>query len=455
MSVPTQSEPQESPSFIEALTVYLRPGVLIVMLLGFSSGLPLALSGETLRVWMSDRGVDLGTIGLLSLAGLPYTLKFIWAPVVDAWHVPYLSRLGRRRSWLVATQLLLMAVILFLGTRDPLASPLMVGIAALLVAFASATQDIVVDAFRVQSLSTDEQAAGMASYVAAYRVGMLASGAGVIGLSGWLEELGLGKAAVWPLAYAVAAALVLVGLGATLWAKEPKAAREQALEEEVHGGPLKRLYLTAWGAFVDFFSRDTLLAGVAVLSFVVVYKLCDALAGAMTAPYVLSLGYTKVQYAAIVKGVGLASLLVGGFAGGAVARALPLATALLVGAILQSVSILAFVWLGWQELSVSALTLAITIENFSTAIGTVIFVAYLSALCRNPLHTATQYALLTALASTGRTLFASGTGFAAKALGWPLFFVGTVLTAIPALLLLMWLQRRGHFRALETEMNGG
>ena len=182
MSAPSQSEHTPRAPFLSTLAVYLRPGVLVVMLLGFSSGLPLALTGETLRVWMADRGVDLGTIGLLALAGLPYTLKFLWAPVVDAWQVPYLSRrLGRRRGWLVASQLVLMATIVFLGTRDPLSAPLMVGLAAVLVAFASATQDIVVDAFRVQSLPTDEQAAGMASYVAAYRIGMLASGAGVIG----------------------------------------------------------------------------------------------------------------------------------------------------------------------------------------------------------------------------------------------------------------------------------
>jgi MFS transporter, PAT family, beta-lactamase induction signal transducer AmpG len=443
MSAPAETEEPPRASFLEGLLVYLRPGVLIVMLLGFSSGLPLALSGETLRVWMADRGVDLGTIGLLSLAGLPYTIKFLWAPVVDAWHVPYLAGLGRRRSWLVATQLLLMATILFLGTRDPLASPLMVGAAALFVAFASATQDIVVDAFRVQSLPTDEQAAGMASYVAAYRMGMLASGAGVIGLSGWLETKGLSKEAVWPLAYAVAAVLVLVGLAATLLAREPKS------ERDPHAGdsPLQRLYETARDSFAEFLTRD---AAIAILAFVVLFKLCDALAGAMTAPYVLSLGYSKVQYATIVKGVGLAALLFGGFAGGAVARTLPLATALLAGAILQSVSILAFVWIGWQPMSMTALTVAIVIENFATAIGTVIFVAYLSALCRNPLHTATQYALLTALASSGRTLFASGTGYAAKALGWPAFFVACVLTALPALALLVWLQKRGHFRALEA-----
>jgi MFS transporter, PAT family, beta-lactamase induction signal transducer AmpG len=445
MSAPAETEEPERASFLEGLLVYLRPGVLIVALLGFSSGLPLALSGETLRVWMADRGVDLGTIGLLSLAGLPYTLKFIWAPVVDAWQVPYLSRLGRRRGWLVATQLLLIPTILFLGTRDPLASPLMVGIAALLVAFASATQDIVVDAFRVQSLPTDEQAAGVASYVAAYRVGMLASSAGVVGLAGWLQLRGLSKEAVWPLAYAAAAALVLVGLGTTLYAREPQSAAE-ASDAQGHGA-LLRLYETARDSFAEFLTRD---AALVVLAFVVLFKVCDALAGAMTAPFVLSLGYSKLQYATIVKGAGLTALLIGGFAGGAVARILPLATALWIGAILQSVSILAFVWLGWQEQSMSTLAVAIVTENFATAIGTVIFVAYLSALCRNPLHTATQYALLTALASTGRTLFASGTGFAAKALGWPAFFVACMLTALPGLALLLWLQKRGHFRALEA-----
>ena len=450
MSAPDETEERQRASFLEGLLVYLQPGVLIVALLGFSSGLPLALSGDTLRMWMADRGVDLGTIGLLSLAGLPYTLKFIWAPVVDAWQVPFLWRLGRRRSWLAATQLLLIPTILFLGTRDPLASPLMVGVAALLVACASATQDIVVDAFRVQSLPTDEQAAGVASYVATYRVGMLASGLGAIGLAGWLELQGLSKETIWPIAYAVAAALVLVGLVTTLLAREPQSAAEQ--DPTAGHGALLRLYETARDSFAEFLTRD---AAFAILAFVVLFKLCDALAGAMTAPFVLSLGYSKLQYATIVKGVGLTALLIGGFAGGAIARVLPLATTLWIGAILQAVSILAFVWLGWQEPSMSALAVAIMIENFTTAIGTVIFVGYLSALCRNPLHTAPQYALLTALASTGRTLFASGTGFAAKALGWPAFFVACVLTALPALALLLWLQKRGHFRALEAPQDAG
>lgn len=448
MNAPSPPDASPRAAILPALAVYLRPRVLIILLLGFASGLPLALSGETLRVWMADRGVDLGTIGLLTLAGLPYTLKFLWAPVVDAWDVPLLSRrLGRRRGWLVGSQLLLMGTIAFLGTRDPLSAPLMVGFAALLVAFASATQDIVIDAFRVQSLPTDEQAAGMASYVAAYRVGMLVSGAGVIGFSAWLESQGLSKEAIWPIAYAGAALLVLVGLAAALLAREPASAED---DTAVGSAPLERLFNTATGAFVEFFKRD---AALAVLVFVVLFKLCDALAGAMTAPFVLSLGYTKAEYVAIVKGVGLAALLVGGFAGGAVARALPLLNALWIAAIVQMLSNLVFVWLAAQETSPWALTVAIVAENFSGAIGTVIFVAYLSALCGNPLHTATQYALLTALASTGRTLFASGTGFAAQMLGWPAFFVTTALAALPALALMMWLDKRNHFRALETERN--
>ena len=450
MNAPSPSEESLRAAALPAITVYLRPRVLIILLLGFSSGLPLALSGETLRVWMADRGVDLGTIGLLTLAGLPYTLKFLWAPVVDAWDVPYLSRrLGRRRGWLIGSQLLLIGTIVFLGTRDPLSAPLMVGLAALLVAFASATQDIVIDAFRVQSLPDDEQAAGMASYVAAYRVGMLASGAGVIGFSAWLATPGLSKEAIWPIAYAGAGVLVLVGLAAALLAREPS-----GFEDQIAVGrsqPLQRLVDTAQGAFVEFFKRD---AALAILAFVVLFKLCDALAGAMTAPFVLSLGYTKAEYAAIVKGVGLAALLIGGFAGGAVARALPLWKALWIAAIVQMLSNLVFVWLGFQEKNAWALTAAILVENFSGAIGTVIFVAYLSALCRNPLHTATQYALLTAFASTGRTLFSSGTGFAAEALGWPAYFVATALLALPALALMMWLDKRNHFRALETERSG-
>jgi MFS transporter, PAT family, beta-lactamase induction signal transducer AmpG len=428
-----------------ALTVYLRPRVLVVLLLGFSAGLPLALSGETLRVWLADCGVDLATIGLLTLAGLPYTIKFLWAPVVDALDIPWLSkRFGRRRGWLIATQLVLMGTIVFLGTRAPQGAPLLVGLAALIVAFASATQDVLIDAYRVESLAPEEQAAGMASYVAAYRVGGLVSTAGVIALSAWFEAEGLARTFAWSLAYLAAAGLVLIGVAATLLGAD--VARPQAPPRQSQGA-LKRIAETARGAFSDFLSRTDALA---ILALIILFKLCDALAGTMTGPFVLGLGYDKATYAAVVKGVGLAALLGGGFAGGAIARTTPMSLALWLGASLQMLSNLAFVWLNFQTPGSWALTVVIVIENFTGAMGTVFFVAYLSALCRNPLHTATQYALLTALASTARTLLSAGTGALAALIGWPLFFLATTLAALPALAVLALLQRRGHFAALEA-----
>jgi MFS transporter, PAT family, beta-lactamase induction signal transducer AmpG len=439
---------ERSEGVLSAFAVYLRPRVLIVLLLGFSSGLPLALSGATLAIWMTDRGVDLGTIGLFSLAGLPYTFKFIWAPVVDALDVPFLSRaLGRRRGWLVFSQLVLAATIVFLGFLDPVAAPLALAFAALMVAAASATQDIVIDAFRVESLDTSEQAAGMASYVFAYRIGMLVSGAGVIVLVAWLELLGVPRNQVWMWGYVAAAAFVSIGLFAALMAREPDA--PASLQPgKPRGDAVTRVLTTAVEAFREFLTRD---AAIAVLLFVVLFKFCDAFAGVLTGPFVISIGFDKAAYAGIVKGVGLAALLVGGVAGGVVARALPLVTSLWIAAFLQMASNFVFVWQAWVGVNHAALTTTIIVENFTGAIGTVIFVAYLSALCHERAHTATQFALLTALASVGRTTLASGGGFVAEAAGWSVFFTITALAAIPSLILLAWLQSRGHFAGLERK----
>jgi MFS transporter, PAT family, beta-lactamase induction signal transducer AmpG len=443
----TPAAPARS-SFMEALGVYLKPRVLIVLFLGFSAGLPLALSGSTLLVWMREAGVDLGTIGLFALVGTPYTIKFAWAPIVDALDAPILSRLlGRRRGWLVLSQLLLIAAIVLLAVCDPTQSPWLIALAALLVAAASATQDIVIDAFRIESLPESEQAAGMASYVAAYRIGMLASTAGALFLVTGFEDFGLSKTAAWMAGYLAMAALVVIGIVTTLIATEPEKSAAAEVDHAAHAreNPLVRVTVAARGAFSDFLTREVAFV---VLTFVVLYKLCDAFAGAMTAPFVIDLGFTRNDYAAIVKGVGLAATLIGGFAGGLVARALPLSTSLWIGAILQTLSNLVFSWLALVGTNHWALTAAIIAENFTGAIGTVIFVAYLSALCNNPLHTATQYALLTALTAIGRTYLSAGAGYVAEASGWPMFFVISALTAIPSLFLLAWLQRRGHFEGL-------
>ena len=440
----TQAAPAR-PSFTDALAVYLKPRVLIVMLLGFSAGLPLALSGSTLSVWMREAGVDLATIGLFALIGTPYTVKFLWAPLVDALDVPVLSHLlGRRRGWLVFAQLLLMAAIVFLGLLDPAVSPWLVALGALMVAAASATQDIVIDAFRIETLDEREQAAGMASYVAAYRIGMLVSTAGALFLVTGFEQFGFSKQSAWSGSYMVMAAMVVIGIVTTLAATEP-ARSDETMAAHAQENALVRVANAAVGAFAEFLTRD---AAIVVLVFVVLYKFCDAFAGAMTAPFVIDLGFSRNDYAAIVKGVGLAATLIGGFAGGFVARAFPLTTSLWIGAFLQMASNLVFTWQALVGVNYWALTATIIAENFTGAIGTVIFVAYLSALCRSPLHTATQYALLTALAAVGRTYLSAGAGFVAEAAGWPMFFVLSALTAVPSLILLAWLQARGHFNKL-------
>jgi PAT family beta-lactamase induction signal transducer AmpG len=440
---PTTTAP--TPSWRESMEVYLQPRVIIVLLLGFSSGLPLALSGSTLQIWMREAGVDLGTIGLFALIGTPYTLKFLWAPLVDALHVPlFTERFGRRRGWLLLSQLLLIAAILLLALTDPARSPFFVALAALLVAATSSTQDIVVDAFRVESLPESEQAAGMAGYVAAYRIGMLVSTAGALSIVWCFEQVGLMRSSAWMWGYAVMAALILIGCVTALAATEPESSRraEAATRDD---DQFTRVAKAALGAFTEFLTRKDAFAA---LAFVVLFKFTDAFSGTMTAPFVIDMGFSKVDYAAIVKGVGLAATLIGGFAGGFVARRYSLAASLWIGGTLQALANLSFSWLAIVGVNQWALALAITCENFTSAIGTVIFVAYLSALCRNPLHTATQYALLTALAAVGRTYLSASAGYIAKASGWPLFFVICVLVAIPSLVLLSWLQRRGHFDAL-------
>ena len=446
MTAPEASTSSEkAPSWRDNLAVYLQPRVLIVLLLGFSSGLPLALSGSTLRFWLRESHIDLETIGLFALVGTPYTIKFLWAPLVDALSVPLLSKaLGRRRGWLILSQLLLVASIFLLGFCNPALTPWYVPFgAALLVATASATQDIVVDAFRIESLPKDEQAAGMASYVAAYRIATLVSTAGALFLIDAFEKSGFARGDAWKFGYAAMAALVIIGIVTVIFATEPEQSR--AAMEGHSGDPLKRVIATTKSALTDFLTLDAVAA---VLVFVVLFKFTDAFSGIMTEAFVVDIGFSKTDYATIVKGVGLAATLIGGFAGGFVARRYSLVTSLWIGGVLQAVANLSFSWLALVGANQWALAFAITAENFTSAIGTVIFVAYLSALCRNPLHTATQYALLTALSAMGRTYLSSGAGYVAKATGWPMFFIICMLVAIPSLILLAWLQRRGHFEAL-------
>jgi PAT family beta-lactamase induction signal transducer AmpG len=444
----TPDDTRPRPSFAEAIAVYLKPRVLVVLFLGFSSGLPLALSATTLQAWMKTSNVDIRTIGLFAAVGIPYSIKFLWAPLTDAFEVPLLSRLlGRRRAWLILSQVVLIAAIVFLAFCDPAAAPGMVALGALMVATASATQDIVVDAFRVESLAEDEQAAGMASYVAAYRVGMLVSGAGALVLVDRLQAAGYTIAVAWTWTYFAMAALVLIGIATSLLAREPtvSAKAETAHTHDRRDNPLGRAVNAAVNAFVDFLSRDLALV---ILAFVALFKLADALSSSMNTPFFLQIGFSLGEIAAISKGVGFAAMLLGGFAGGVVASALPLGRSLWIGGLLQTVTILLFSMQAVIGHSLPALAFTVSVWNFADAFGTVIFVAYLSALCQNPLHTATQYALLTALATVGRTIFSAAMGYVVAGAGYFWFFVICTALAAPGLLLLAFLQMHGHFKTL-------
>src|SRR3954453_22646640 len=293
-------------TWADTLAVYLRPRVLIVMFLGFSSGLPLALSGSTLQVWATEGGVDLRTIGLFAIIGTPYTIKFLWAPLVDALDLPVLSRLlGRRRGWLVFSQLLLMLAIVILAICDPKSGPALAIVAAILVATASATQDIVIDAFRVESLPENEQAAGMAAYVAAYRVALLISTAGALYIVTGFEAGGFQRGTAWMLGYVTMALLVVIGVVAAVLATEPAKSAEVEAEHARHPqeSKLTRVVATARTALADFLLQELALV---ILAFVVLFKFTDALAGAMTAPFVIQLGFSRVDYASVIKGLGFA-----------------------------------------------------------------------------------------------------------------------------------------------------
>ncbi|WOF75919.1 AmpG family muropeptide MFS transporter [Parvibaculaceae bacterium PLY_AMNH_Bact1] len=434
-----------------AWQVYTERNVLIILLLGFSSGLPLALTGSTLSLWMADEGVDLGTIGLFSLVGLPYVLKFLWAPLVDAAPVPLFTRwLGRRRGWLVATQLALALAIGAMGLVDPVRAPLLMALAAVIVAFLSATQDIVIDAFRVETLDETEYAAGMANYVAAYRVALLVAGAGAVAALGLFEGLGAPSATLWSWAYGLMAALMGVGLAASFFAAEPKDSEKVESQRKALSWAERFNHATV-SPFVDFMKKPGWLL---ILSFVLLFKFGDAFAGAMVTPFAIGIGFEKTIYAYVANGVGLPAALIGGFAGGFLGRMISMRNALWIGGILQMVSNLAFCWLAWIGPATEALAVTVGIEAFTGGMGTVIFVAYLSSLCAAREFTATQFALLSALAAVGRTVLSASAGFVAAAIGWVPFFILTTLAAVPGLVLLAWL---GHKKLLDGEnpLSGG
>ncbi|MBD2127531.1 AmpG family muropeptide MFS transporter [Microcoleus sp. ZQ-A2] len=395
------------------LQVFQSRKMAALLLLGFSSGLPLFLTSKTLQAWMTVEGVNLRSIGLFSLVGLPYSLKFIWSPLLDRFVPPFL---GRRRGWLVLTQGALLLAIAAMALQQPRQALQFLAINALFIAFFSATQDIAADAYRTDVLEEREMGAGAAVFVLGYRVALLATGAWALILAGQIP---------WPTVYLLMSLLMAVGLLSSFWAPEPS---EQERPPESFSDAVVL-------PFAEFFQRSGFIRAVFILVFIVLYKLGDALVNNMSIPFLLKTGFTQTDIGWIQGGMGLVATIIGTLAGGAILSKIGINRSLWVFGALQAVSNLAYLVLAQVGKSYPFLVLTINIENFCAGLGTAAFVAFLMSLC-NQRFSATQYALLSSLMAVSRDILVAPAGGLAEATGWSLFFLLSIVAAIPGLLLL-------------------
>ncbi|MFP4347295.1 MAG: AmpG family muropeptide MFS transporter [Thermodesulfobacteriota bacterium] len=398
------------------LRLIFSPRMLVAFVMGFSCGMPLLLTITVLQAWMKEEGVDLTVIGLMALVGLPYTVKFLWAPVLDRYTLPFL---GRRRGWMLVAQVCLALAIAGLGLSDPASYPWLLALAAFLVTFFSATQDIVVDAYRREDLTDEELGLGSSLYINGYRVGMLlASGGGMI----------MADFMTFQMVYLVMAACMLPGILTTLLTREPivTEARPRSIRSAVID-PL-----------LEYFSRKN---AVWILAFILFYKIGDTMAMAMTTPFYLDIGFTKTEIGTVVKLFGFWATIAGGLAGGVMMFRLGIHRSLWIFGFLQMVSTLGFAFLARIGHSLPVLCGVIAFENLSGGMGTAAYAAFMASIT-DKRFTATQYALLSSLMGIPRVLASAPTGFMAKVLGWEVFFYFCTLAAVPGMLLLLKLARR-------------
>lgn len=399
------------------LKVFTQKKMAVLLLLGFSSGLPLALTFGTLQAMFKDAGMSLAEIGAVTLIGLPYTFKFLWAPLFDWFSPPFL---GRRRGWILITQLVLIGAIVVMARFDPTTQSGLLILSAVIVAFLSASQDIVVDGYRSDILEPHELGAGASVFVLGYRIGMLVSGAFALILSDHLP---------WATVYMLMAPFMLVGVLAVVWSgPESKTTPPRTLTEAVVH------------PFLAFFREKGLQGTILLLSIIIFYKLPDALAGAMTMPFLMDIGFAKTDIGVMNKGLGLFATIFGGLAGGAILAGIGLYRSLWVFGILQGVSNLVFTALAIAGPSPLGLFLAVGIENLSGGMGTIAFVALLMSLTQRQ-YSATQYALFSSLASITSRVIGPFAGHLAETLHFPVFYAVSTLGMIPGLILL-WAGRR-------------
>ncbi len=430
----------------DAAQVYRDRRVLSMLFLGFSSGLPFGVLAEPFAALLIEAGISKTSIGLFALVSLPYSLKFLWAPAMDRLPLPLLGKLlGRRRGWALLTQICLLGAICAIGFTRPDQDIWWTAFFAVLVAFASASQDIAIDAYRVEILKKHTLAAGAATAVFGWRAGQLGGAAAGLVLADFLP---------WSLVFTILGVMVGIGIIAVLLNPEPPVAvtaESKVLERKAESFfersghlPRRLAIVLAWfyGAavlpFIEFSGRR---GWVAVLLFIMLYKFGDAVLAIMKMPFFLELGFTKTKIAEIVKVFGAGALIAGAFLGGLLLARLGILKGLMVCGVLMAASNLIFVVQAWMGANPWMLIVSITVENTTTGMGTIAFVAYLSSLC-NVAYTATQYALLTSLMAFSRTVLSSGAGWLADQVDWPTFFIATAIAALPGLLLLLWMIRR-------------
>ena len=429
---------------LTSINPYLEKKMLITLSMGFVSGVPLLLTITLLQAWLTDEGISKSTIGLFALVGLPYSLKFIWAPLFDHFTV---SRLGRRRGWLLIIQILLIASIIILGMSDPAMNPFNVAVLATLVAFSSASQDIVIDAYRRESLTDEEQTIGASAYVLGYRIGALAAGAGGLILADYMT---------YQMVYAFMSVIMIYGVFITLIAEEPKNYYEPS-----------NFTSAIYNPFVEFFNRyvsiniasdrltnlknrskisrrnimsNTLVIPILILLFILLYKIGDTMAHSLSTNFYLDIGFSKSEIGTIVKFFGLFATLIGAFIGGLLSLKIGLYRSLMIFGIFQAIATLGFSILAYFGNDLYLLMIVISLENLAAGMGYTAYLAFIANMT-NKKFTATQFALMTALMSLPRTLFSGMSGYLVEMLDWELYFIFCSLIAFPALIILIKLRR--------------
>jgi MFS transporter, PAT family, beta-lactamase induction signal transducer AmpG len=428
----TKSTPSlQTLSWLESLKVYKEPATLRMLALGFSAGLPLLLVLGTLSFRLREAGIDRATIGFLTWVGLAYGFKWCWAPLVDRLPIPFLTRwLGRRRSWLLLSQVAIMGGLVGMAVSDPKLALVPVVWCALVVAFGSATQDIALDAYRIESADANAQAALAAAYQTGYRLAMIWAGAGVLWIAARAE---VATAAnydpnAWRTAYLWMAASMSVGVLTVLLSPEPIAKVQQQAKNMQQW-----LQITLIEPFADFFKRYQWQAAL-ILALIAVYRISDIVMGVMANPFYVDMGFTKDQVAGVTKVYGVIMTLVGAFIGGILSMRLGVMRVLMLGAVLSAVSNLLFAWLGSQGPNVNALIWVISADNLSSGIASAAFIAYLSSLT-NIQYSATQYALFSSLMLLLPKFLAGFSGQVVNAVGYAQFFTGTALLGLPVIIL--------------------